>query len=325
MPSKLLFGKRMEHPVVSIMIPCYKRATFLHEAIESALGQKTNIPFEVVVIDNATDNDALLKIVETFDDPRLSYYRNEQNIGMSGNWNRCIELAQAGFLCLLHDDDLLCEDWLEEMWRQHEAYPNAAALYCDHLTIGAKREHILWQPKESRKTDIIGVHEFYFKQTINIYGLLFSKEAAMKTGGIKEEAWPFFDVIFTSQLLYQFGGVPFYHRNLAMYRVAENESLNPQTQLGFFAYPAVFTDYFHHKMGFVPQWFHRLLRDFRVLDAEGGKLGAEDPAAEPDIRDLEKAELNQQLDIHAHPRIVHWFYRRCSRVFGWYGRRIDKI
>ena len=55
------------------------------------------------------------------------YYKNASNLGMGGNWNRCIELANADWVVLLHDDDMLCENYLKTV------YPIAVEAKCTLL------------------------------------------------------------------------------------------------------------------------------------------------------------------------------------------------
>ena len=62
------------HPLVTIGIPTYNRGDgYLREALESALAQ-TYENLEIVVSDNcSTDNTG--EVVEAYDDPRVSYFR----------------------------------------------------------------------------------------------------------------------------------------------------------------------------------------------------------------------------------------------------------
>lgn len=48
-------GETATHPLVSIMIPTCRRPSQLREAIVSALAQDTDIPYEVVVVDNDSE------------------------------------------------------------------------------------------------------------------------------------------------------------------------------------------------------------------------------------------------------------------------------
>jgi glycosyltransferase involved in cell wall biosynthesis len=94
-----------DEPLVSICIPTYNRAGMINKAIESALGQ-TYRNIEVIVVDNdSSDNtDA---VVAAYTDERLTYVKNERNLGLFGNFNRCIELATGKYLHILHSDDYI--------------------------------------------------------------------------------------------------------------------------------------------------------------------------------------------------------------------------
>lgn len=105
-------------PLVSICIPTYNRAEMVGKAIESALGQ--NYPnIEVLVVDNASD-DAIESVVASYSDPRLTLHRNPRNLGLFGNFNRCVELSHGDYIHILHSDDYIdsgftrrCVDFLE--------------------------------------------------------------------------------------------------------------------------------------------------------------------------------------------------------------------
>src|SRR5689334_23136615 len=95
---------------VTIAIPTYNRANFLKEAIESCLKQ-TFRDFELLVVDNASD-DKTEDVVRSFKDNRISYHRNDKNLGIIGNWNKSIDLAKGELLMILGDDDKLHNNFL---------------------------------------------------------------------------------------------------------------------------------------------------------------------------------------------------------------------
>ena len=102
----------MNFPLVTIGIPTYNRAdTYLKEAIESALNQ-TYPNLEIIISDNCSGDDTGL-IVESFNDPRIKYYRHNKNIGANNNFNFSLQKATGIFFLLLHDDDLIDEDFVE--------------------------------------------------------------------------------------------------------------------------------------------------------------------------------------------------------------------
>jgi len=108
-------------PLVSICIPTFNRAEMVGKAIESALSQTyTNI--EVIVVDNAsTDN--IEEVVASFDDPRLKFVKNDENLGLFGNFNRCIEIYNGSFLHILHSDDYIDKDFTAKCVRFFEKNP----------------------------------------------------------------------------------------------------------------------------------------------------------------------------------------------------------
>lgn len=98
-----------DEPLVSICIPTYNRAGMIGKAIESALGQSyKNI--EVIVVDNAS-SDNTSAVVAAFQDERLKFVQNERNLGLFGNFNRCVELARGKYLHILHSDDYIDPDF----------------------------------------------------------------------------------------------------------------------------------------------------------------------------------------------------------------------
>jgi len=98
-------------PVFSVCIPTYNGADYLGEAIESALAQ-TFGGFELLICDDGS-TDATPKLVAGFRDARIRYERFAQNLGQSGNFNRCIEHSRGELWTLLSADDRLLPGFLE--------------------------------------------------------------------------------------------------------------------------------------------------------------------------------------------------------------------
>jgi glycosyltransferase involved in cell wall biosynthesis len=97
---------------ITIGIPTYKRPHLLKEAIDSALDQKTDAPYRIVVVDNDPDFNITdtLETVKSFNSTRITYYKNKASIQ---SWNRCIVLAKTKWCALLHDDDLLLDNYID--------------------------------------------------------------------------------------------------------------------------------------------------------------------------------------------------------------------
>lgn len=110
------------YPLVTIAIPTYNRAAFLAGAVDSALKQ-TYRHLEVLVLDNcSTDNTR--ETVSAINDPRVRYIRNESNLGMTGNFNRSLELFRGDYWVFLPDDDRLLPGYCEACLGLFHKYPD---------------------------------------------------------------------------------------------------------------------------------------------------------------------------------------------------------
>lgn len=103
----------MEQPLVSVCIPAYNNAEYIGETIESVRKQTYQNLEIIIVDDNSKDN--TLQILQEYaaKDNRVKVFHNEKNLGMVGNWNRCLELCQGAYLKLMCADDLIDENAIE--------------------------------------------------------------------------------------------------------------------------------------------------------------------------------------------------------------------
>jgi glycosyltransferase involved in cell wall biosynthesis len=101
--------------LVSICIPTYNGAKYLRECIDSVLSQSFE-NFQVVIVDDQS-SDNTWEILERYaaQDHRINLFKNEHNLGLVGNWNRCIELAQGEWIKFVFQDDLLAPDCVAQL------------------------------------------------------------------------------------------------------------------------------------------------------------------------------------------------------------------
>ncbi len=139
----------MSKPLVSICIPTYNRASMVGDAIQSALDQ-TYSPIEVLVVDNAS-GDNIEEVIKTFHDPRLKFVKNEKNLGLFGNFNRCIELAQGKYIHILHSDDWIDPDFTQTCSCFLESNPDVVMTFTSLILHTPKNQKLL---TVSDKTEI---------------------------------------------------------------------------------------------------------------------------------------------------------------------------
>lgn len=92
----------MTQPLVSIIMPAYNAEKYIAEAIESVL--KQDYPnFELVIINDGS-NDNTEKIINSYDDKRIKYYKQE-NKGVGFARNQGLKNMAGDFFCFLDADD----------------------------------------------------------------------------------------------------------------------------------------------------------------------------------------------------------------------------
>jgi glycosyltransferase involved in cell wall biosynthesis len=111
-------------PKVSVCVPTYNHAHFLHDAIASILKQ-TYTDFELVVVDNcSTDDTETVVAGYAATDHRIRYVRNQLNVGAQNNLNRCLEEARGDYIKIVCADDLLRPDCLAKMVEMLDTHPS---------------------------------------------------------------------------------------------------------------------------------------------------------------------------------------------------------
>ncbi len=151
-------------PLVSVIIPTYNRPEYLKQAITSAV-QQTYQNLEIIVSDNCSSENPQA-LVESFQDPRIKFWRHEQNIGMLGNQFHGFKIATGKYVASLHDDDMWNHDFLSKLVPHLEANSDLILAFCDQYIIDAHSKidaAATEQNTRSYKRDQItpGVHQSF--------------------------------------------------------------------------------------------------------------------------------------------------------------------
>lgn len=104
--------ERESFPVVaSVIIPVKNRKATIRDAVDSALGQKTNFEFNVIVIDNHS-TDGTSEILREYSDSRLVHIIPERtDLGIGGCWNYALNSEFCGrYSVQLDSDDLYVDE-----------------------------------------------------------------------------------------------------------------------------------------------------------------------------------------------------------------------
>jgi len=113
------------NPLVTVIIPTFKRPDLVQRAIES-VRQQTHRNIEILVIDDCS-GDNTGEVVRAIPDPRIRYIRHNVNKGLPAVRNTGIRAAAGEYIAFLDDDD----EWrTNKLERQLEAIKGCDAVAC---------------------------------------------------------------------------------------------------------------------------------------------------------------------------------------------------
>ena len=121
----------------SVVIPVFNREKTILDAVRSALEQKANFPFNVIVVDNHSTDDTTV-LLHSLHDPRLIHIIPERyDLGIGGCWNVAINDDRCGrFAVQLDSDDLYSsprtlQQIVDAFHKQHAAMVIGSYRMCD--------------------------------------------------------------------------------------------------------------------------------------------------------------------------------------------------
>lgn len=236
--SNLIIEGKVKNPKITIAIPTYRRVELLKEALLSAINQKEYSNYNIIVIDNDdSENRDVEKMILALNSEKISYYKNEKNIGMFGNWNRCIELADGEYFSLLNDDDWLEKNFLFELSKYLDKYDG---IYCEVKLQDYRKEKNLIKEnklkkelkkinnylKEIKKVKKVILEDFIYNNLHNSF--ILKRKRLLEIGGYNEKFFPISDYVVSVKFCYK-NNIVMLKKRLYNYRIQTNESLNVKT------------------------------------------------------------------------------------------------
>jgi hypothetical protein len=135
---------------ITFAIPFHSNLALLEKAVESVLAQSLT-DWELIISDDHSPEDGAARIPEKYKDARIRYARNDTNLGMAGNWNRGLDLAQSELVTLLHADDFLLPSYADVMVAAAGRHPDATAFFCDVSIVDGGDRPVLSVPDLYKK------------------------------------------------------------------------------------------------------------------------------------------------------------------------------
>ncbi|MCA9950670.1 MAG: glycosyltransferase family 2 protein [Anaerolineales bacterium] len=222
-------------PRVSIGLPIYNGENFLEETLNSLLAQ-TFTDFELIITDNAsTDNTQTICQGYAARDGRIRYYRNTENLGASGNYNRAFELARGEYFKWAAHDDLLAPQFLEKTVAVLDANPDVVLCYGLTEAIDGNGNILRLYPAKPDAADPEPSKRFYEfvcvpHPCVSVFGLIRTNvlRQTRLIGNYTGSDRPLLSELSLRGRFYEIPEVLFYYRNHADQSWGENASHHSQ-------------------------------------------------------------------------------------------------
>ena len=190
----------MKTPIVSVVIPTYKRAHTIARTIESVLSQ-TCQNFEILVADDASTDDTENLIREFARSSPIHYLRHVENQGAPTARNMGAKKARGDYLAFLDSDDIWYPQFLERQLSILQEFPSDVGMVCcGMLQKGAGNERVMGSGSRALTYD----ENLVFGDGICTSSFLIRKAAFDKIKGFDVEFASFQDFDFLLRMSAKF-------------------------------------------------------------------------------------------------------------------------
>lgn len=125
---------------ISVLMPVYNTPeNYLREAVESILAQ-TCADFEFLILNDASTDDNVEKVINSYDDKRIRYWQNDRNLGISLSRNKLIGLSRGEYLAVFDHDDVSLPERLEKQAAFLDAHPEVGVVGCWYRILGTENK-----------------------------------------------------------------------------------------------------------------------------------------------------------------------------------------
>lgn len=113
---------------VSIIVVAWNVRKLLYDCLKSVYDQTEGIDFEVIYVDNASEDGSTDMVKRDF--PKVRIIENEENEGFIRANNQAIEIAQGRYVLLLNSDTIVLDSAITKTVRFADKHPDAAVVGC---------------------------------------------------------------------------------------------------------------------------------------------------------------------------------------------------
>lgn len=128
-----------ERPLWSVAIPTYNCIDCLPHTLKSVLEQDPGPEkMQIEVVDDCSTDGDVGALVNEIGKGRISFFRQEKNMGSLRNFETCLNRSKGYLVHLLHGDDMVLNGFYREVERLFSRFPQAGAVFTRYAYIDDK-------------------------------------------------------------------------------------------------------------------------------------------------------------------------------------------
>lgn len=113
--------------ILDIVLPYYGDVDLMKTAVRSVLNQSDS-RWQLTVVDDG-EEPGVPEWFASLGHPQVHYERNDHNLGISGNFQKCLDLAKQPYMVMMGCDDIMLPDYVQTVHGLLERYPDATIVH----------------------------------------------------------------------------------------------------------------------------------------------------------------------------------------------------
>ena len=182
----------MGEPKVTTIIPTYERPTLMKRAVLSVLGQSYP-DFVIQILDNASTDDTASVAQGLMEaDPRVHYYRHEENIGSLNNMIYGMQNVTTQYFNILCDDDVLLPDFMRDALLVHQESDSPLAFVSTRVVAVNENGQFVNKMIHPKQACILTPPEgiaHCLKAGVSLPGVVYRTHAMSEIGAFRQSWW----------------------------------------------------------------------------------------------------------------------------------------
>jgi glycosyltransferase involved in cell wall biosynthesis len=172
----------MTFPEISVIMAIYNGEKYLRIAINSVLQQSFS-EFEFIIVDDCS-TDSTQAIINSYNEKRIVYIRNNQNLGQTPSLNIGLNIAKGKYIARIDADDIYLRGKLKLQYAFMEEHPNIAV--CGTMSECVDENGDIYSNRSfpERPNDIY--FRIFYQSPINHVSVIMRKSTIISVGSYDE-------------------------------------------------------------------------------------------------------------------------------------------